>query len=309
MSPHLSRRRFLAISASAIAAPAFAEAPSARWRGYALGGAASARIEGLEGARAAPVFAGIEAELARLEAIFSLFRAESAISELNRSGVLRRPPPELLEVLALCDRLHSASDGAFDPTVQPLWTLHARSAADARPIDRQRLVESLALTGWNKLRFDTSEIRFPVPGMSITLNGVAQGYITDRISGLLEGMGLVQILVDMGEIRAMGSRSDGNAWTAGIAAPDGNLVHRVRLKDRALATSAPSGTVLDPAGRVGHIFDPRTGVAVAGRTLVSVSAPQAAVADGLSTACCVVNDGAIPKVISRFPGARSEILL
>ena len=39
-------------------------------------------------------------EVQRLEAIFSLYRGDSAISRLNADGQLRAPPNELVELLA-----------------------------------------------------------------------------------------------------------------------------------------------------------------------------------------------------------------
>jgi hypothetical protein len=49
-------------------------------------------------------------------------------------------------------------------------------------------------------------------GTELTLNGVAQGYITDRIAELLARRGYRNVLVDLGEVRALGSRDDGSAF-------------------------------------------------------------------------------------------------
>ena len=63
------------------------------------------------------------AEVDRLEDIFSLYRANSALSRLNESGILTDPPFELLECLSLCGSVNRATGGLFDPTVQSLWHL------------------------------------------------------------------------------------------------------------------------------------------------------------------------------------------
>ena len=52
------------------------------------------------------------------------------------------------------------------------------------------------------------------PGMAITLNGIAQGYITDRVADLLRNEGFDQAMVDLGEWRALGSHPDGRPWRA-----------------------------------------------------------------------------------------------
>ena len=76
------------------------------------------------------------AELRRLEAIFTLYRAESELSRLNRDGYLLAPSPEMLAALDLAGRVHVATGGRFDPTVQPLWRAYA--AGDAQAIAAAR---------------------------------------------------------------------------------------------------------------------------------------------------------------------------
>ena len=114
----MNRRRFLAISATAlIASPA--RAGTVRWRGVALGAEAEITLRG-DPARAERALAAARRSLAEAEALFSLYRADSALSRLNREGRLN-PPPRFAELMRLCDTLWRATGGRFDPTVQPLW--------------------------------------------------------------------------------------------------------------------------------------------------------------------------------------------
>ncbi len=298
---NLSRRRFLTISAACAAFPSGGVAASnARWNGVALGAETSLRLEGLTDAQAAPVITSVEAEVKRLEMIFSLYKPESQISKLNRDGFLAGPAPELLDVLSLCSVLTTATDGAFDPTVQPLWRALAAQATGSE------IELAKAAVGWQGIVFDSGEIRLPKPGKSaLTLNGIAQGAITDRVSDLLKDFGLRDVLVDMGEIAALGQRGDGSAWRVGLITPDGTIRQRITLRDRAVATSAPEGTMLGE--NQGHILNP-TGGRVHNKT-VSVSAPSAAVADGLSTALCLLPPESLPTVLDRFPEAKLELLI
>lgn len=295
----LNRRRFLAISAAAAAGLAAPGAPAGTrqaWTGIALGARASIR---LDHPQAEAIAGRAAAEIARLETIFSLFRADSALSRLNAAGRLEAPPPELLACLALSGAVHAASGGAFDPTVQPLWALWAeRAAADSRPRPAE-LSEARARGGWPDLRFDAAAVTL-ADGMALTLNGIAQGYIADRIADLLAAEGLTDILIDTGEMRALGQRPGGGDWPVRLAQGG-----EAPLRDRALATSAPLGTVFDAAGRFGHILDPRTGEPVAPHWAgVSITAPSAALADALSTAACLMPDrGAIDALAARFAGA------
>lgn len=122
--------------------------------------------------------------------------------------------------------------------------------------------------------------------MGITLNGIAQGYITDCITRLLRQGGLERALVDMGEIRGLDRRAAPGDWQVGLADPRApqRILAAVPVRNQALATSGGYGTALDAAGRYTHLFDPRTGSAQPRYQSVSVMAPNAAMADALSTA-------------------------
>ncbi len=308
MNAPITRRRFLTITAALAALPSLAVAapPVANWRGTALGAGATLRLVGLTDDDARDTFVAVEAELARLEAIFSLYKIDSALSSLNRVGRLTDPPPEMLELLSICAAIHVSTNGAFDPTIQSLWTLYADT--QGRMPSAAKLRDAQARTGWANVLISSTEIVFARSGMAMTLNGIAQGYITDRIAGLLRGRGFTNVLIDMGEVVALGHRGDGRGWQAGIAAPDGRVVRRTTLSDRALATSAPMGTLLDPDGKVGHILDPRHGTPVATRDLVSVSADRAVLADALSTAFCIMDDSEVAAALRDYPTARPELL-
>lgn len=295
-----SRRRFLAISAAAIAFPSLTTAqPVYTWQGLALGARATLRLAHPE---AKAITARVAAEISRLEDVFSLYRSQSALAQLNQMGELRDPPFELLECLSLAGQVHKASGSRFDPTVQPLWASYANAAVAGGLPDDQMLADAIAVTGWKKVGFDAGAIVLE-PGMGLTLNGVAQGYIADRIADMLHAEGLTDILIDTGEFRALGTHPDGQAWPVKLAAGGS-----VRLASRALATSAPLGTTFDEGGQVGHILDPRTG-----QTMlpvwqeVSISAPSAALADALSTAGCLFDTRAgLAACVSHFKDAKVE---
>ncbi|WP_205536220.1 FAD:protein FMN transferase [Shinella zoogloeoides] len=298
----MTRRRLIAISAAFAALPAAARADggTARlWTGQALGARASIRLDHPDGEAIA---ARVMAEIGRLEDILSLYRPESALSRLNREGHLAAPPFELLECLSLAGAVHHASGGLFDPTVQPLWVLWAEAAAKGRRPDAKSLEGVLRKTGWERVELDAAAITLR-PGTALTLNGIGQGYVADRVAALLEAEGLTDILIDTGEFRALGGRPHGGEWPLRLETGG-----RVALRQRALATSAPLGTTFDQAGRDGHILDPETGMpAPAQWRSVSISAPSAAIADALATAACLMPDReAVLAMIGRFDGARLE---
>lgn len=279
----LNRRRFLSIAAVAALTPAaMRAAPLYVETGIALGARVTLRLAHPD---AAAISARAMTEIRRLEGIFSLYQPQSDLVRLNRDGQLQNPPFELLDCLSVADAVHRASDGRFDPTVQPLWLAHAQAAENRQALDERGRAEALALTGWDKVTLDATRIAMR-PGMALTLNGIAQGYIADRVARLLADEGLSDVLIDSGEMRALGGRPDGTAWPVKLASGG-----QVGLRSRALATSSPLGMTFANDGRTGHILDPRSGHPVPARwSSISISADSAALADALSTAACMASD-------------------
>ncbi|MGB0508368.1 MAG: FAD:protein FMN transferase, partial [Pikeienuella sp.] len=173
MTNHLNRRRFLAISgACLIAQPAMAQ--THRWSGIALGAEAEVTIHGPKDI-AAPALSQIQNLLQLAEAQFSLFDPDSALSNLNRSGTLTNPAPVFQQLLSAVDPIHNATNGLFDPTVQPLWQALAEGKDPA---------EAEALIGWRDVKHGTNQITLR-HGQALTLNGIAQGFATDLVTAAL----------------------------------------------------------------------------------------------------------------------------
>ena len=304
-----TRRRFLAIAAAAAgfplaAAGARAEAaPLHRWSGAALGAAAEIVLHDPDAAHAHRLIARCVAEIERLEDVFSLYRPDSALSRLNRDGRIAAPPLDLVALLAEARVFSEKTEGAFDATVQPLWRLHAahfaQPGADARGPAEDEIAQARALVDYRAVDIGPAEIRFARPGMAVTLNGIAQGHITDRVAALLQDAGMGDVLLDIGEVRALGRHPAGRPWRVGLrrAAEPETVARTVALADRAMATSAGIASPFEPSGRHHHLFDPATGRPAPGTGQVSVIAPRATAADALSTALAVCP----PTLAARFP--------
>jgi len=302
----ISRRRMLGIAGAAaglaavgggLAALLRTDAPPSRpgyrWRGVVLGAPASIVIAHHDRAAARRVVADCLAEIARCERIFSLYRPDSALTALNRTGALGAPPADLLALLSVARRVHGASKGAFDPTLQPLWRLYAdhfaRTPDDRAGPDAKTIAAVMTRVGFDKVAIEADRIALR-PGMALTLNGIAQGFIADKVAAVMHAGGIRDTLIDLGEIRALGRHESGRAWRAGIRAPGepGRMLSTVELVNTALATSGDDGTQFDAAGRFGHILDPRTGKPARSNRSASVRAPTAALADAISTALFVM---------------------
>lgn len=314
MRDRLSRRRFIGIFAAAAGlTPSLssgmtrAAAHAVTWRGRALGASAELILHHHDPEVAKQLVKRVVVEIERLEQIFSLYMPGSSLSALNSTGALATPPIELVELLKRSREIWSLSSGVFDPTVQPLWSLYVQhfshpGAALAGPPPGD-LVRVLSLVGFGGLMFDRSRIAFAKRGMAITLNGIAQGFITDRIIALLHNAGVVNTLADIGEIRAMGYREGGSAWRVGIAGTS----HVADLVDRAVATSSPDGFRFAGTESPAHLLNPLTGLSAARYRSVSVLAPDATTADALSTACSFLDPDEIGALLGEVPGVEVHL--
>jgi thiamine biosynthesis lipoprotein len=317
MSPELSRavwpvsrRRALSVIAGAaglMVAPVGRskpfELPIYEWRGVALGAEASLRLAHPDRNAAAHVLDRCLDEIARLERIFSLHRPDSELSRLHRDGRLEVASHDLRILLAESRRFSELSGGAFDVTVQPLWQLYAAHFA-AHPGDSlgppaARLEAAHRLVDHRAIALDGVRVRLLRPGMAVTLNGIAQGYITDRVADLLRDAGFASVLVQLGETVAGDPPGDGRSWRIGIPdpfAPD-RLIEAFDAVDTAIATSSGHATRFDAAGRHHHLFDPVTGRSADRCASVTVLARSAATADALSTALAILPLAAAPDLL------------
>jgi thiamine biosynthesis lipoprotein len=307
LNPSLSRRRFLITAAACglpLAASAAAPAP-VEWSGLVLGGVGSIRLYHPDRQAARTLLARVADEARRLERIFSLYDPNSDLSRLNRAGILVDPAPELVDLLGDAAHVAALTGGAFDPTVQPLWTLYAdhfsAEGHDPNGPSEAAVRAALGHVGLHHLHVSRDRIALD-SGAALTLNGIAQGSITDRVVALLRQAGITSALVDMGEPCALG-RAEGRPWRVGIADPrDGRGVARdVPLADRAAATSAAYGFAFVPGGRLNHLFDPKTGLSADPRRSLTVLAPDATTADGLSTALSLMDAEAIGRIVQGNP--------
>lgn len=271
----MNRRRFLAITAAALALPGAAHAETT-WQGTALGAEATVTLTGPR-ARAEAALAALPALLNAIEDEFSLYRPASTLSRLN-AGSSVTPSPAFAALLGQCTLIHDATEGAFDPSVQPLWRALATGTPTHTPI------------GWQHVPRGTP-LRLH-PGQALTFNGIAQGHATDAVAAHLAAHGFTHALIDIGELAALGG-----PFRIGLMDPDAGLTGTATLTSRAIATSSPRATLV--AGQP-HILHPQ-GLPPLWSS-VTVEADTATLADALSTALVFHDAPKIARIRTRLPG-------
>lgn len=322
MADRITRRRAIRISAAAaglalcpLGTARAAGVGAATWRGTAMGAAATIEIHHPDRAFAQRLIARAVAEAARLERRFSLYRADSDLVSLNKTGVLIAPAPELVDLLSQSLHYSKLTEGAFDVTVQPLWETYWRhfTMPDAKATGPAAgtIASAAERVGHEHLLVNRDRIAFAKSGMGVTLNGIAQGYITDRVTDLLRSEGIAQTLVDMGEARCIGTHPSGRPWNVAIAESDnaGRTRQTIPLIDQAVATSGAYGFRFDRDGRFNHLFDPKTGASAQAYRSVTVVAPTATAADALSTAFSLMPPHDIDRTLDQLHEVSAYLLL
>ena len=237
----------------------------------------------------------IEKLFTEIDNSLSIYNDSSVISAINAN---RSDLTDTLfrEVFRDAAEVSEESGGLFDITIGPLVKSWGFGPDAMKRFNPSMLDSLLALVGMDKVRLEGDRIIKADPDMFIDVNAIAQGYTVDLVADLIVSRGIKQCLAEVGgEVRTVGDKN-GMGWKVGIDTPaDGNytpgadIQARIRLDDRALATSGNYRKFFVENGvKYSHTIDPRTGYPVK-HTLLSATiiAPTGAVADAWATACMV----------------------
>lgn len=250
------------------------------------------------------------AQIQRVEEAASLFRAESALSRLNRDGALNDAPQALVEMLLAAQEVSALTNGAFDVTVQPLWKLYEASYAAGHAPAAEELDAVRDRIGYRNIAIDGRRVRLLKPGMALTLNGIAQGYATEQCLRALADHGIADAFLNTGEIGIAGKRDGKDPWTAGIADPrhEGAYVALARPLSGVLATSGDYATAFSNDFSVHHIFDPKTLRSPPKMASVSVLAESGALADALATAMMIMEPNESLALAEKLSGVEALLV-
>jgi FAD:protein FMN transferase len=265
--------------------PAFAATPELRRHDYsadAMGGTFTIAAYTATPAQGEAAAAAAFAELRRLEALLSHYRAESVWSEVNRDAATRpvHVPEELFELVAAALDYSRRSEGAFDITVGPLMRVWGFRDGNGRPADDDAVAAARGRVGHEHVRLDEANrtVRFAREGLELDPGGIGKGYAVDRLLAVLRAHGIERALVSAAgsTIAALGAPPGQDGWPVSLAAtPADPGAVRLRIRDESLSTSGQRGRFFRVEGRMqGHILDPRTG-RPAPAVLAAVIAPRA----------------------------------
>ncbi|HLG96828.1 MAG TPA: FAD:protein FMN transferase [Bryobacteraceae bacterium] len=207
-------------------------------------------------------------------------------SELMRltscAGVAVPVSPILFESVQFAIRVAEESGGAFDPAVGHQMERRGFNR-NHRTGQTVRTPISPEPATYRDIRLDpdrrTIQLQRP---LILDLGAVVKGLAIDLAARELQPFSDFSIDAG-GDLYAGGCNPEGEPWRIGIRHPrrEGEIIYQLRITNQAVCTSGDY-----ERGR--HILDPRTGQPAASAASVTVVAPNAMLADALSTAAFVL---------------------
>ena len=254
-------------------------------------------------------------ELLGVERMMTRFTSSSDIGRANaaaaRDGVA--VSPETAQVVAEALRWAESTDGAYDPAIGgavALWDVTHRHAPPAEDAVRRlagrglhRAVDVGTLRGAPALRYHDADVH-------LDLGAIAKGYGVDRAAAALRARNVRGALVNVGgDLYAIGSSPEGDAWRVGVQDPADQraLIATLDVSDAAVATSGTYRQFFRYRGmRFHHLLDPVTAKPrITGTRSLTIQADCCMHADVAATALYGMPAGDAARILARrAPGAR-----
>ncbi len=241
----------------------------------------------------------VKALLEKVNGQMSTYQKDSELSLFNQNTSTDWQPvsSEFYEVIKEALKISQLSNGLFDVTVGPLvnlWGFGPEEMTFKAP-DETSVKNRLNLIGYNhlKLKEDGLFVKKDIAGLYVDLSGIAKGYGVDQVASLLERLGIVDYMVEIGgEIRVKGKNNKGEPWQIAVEKPteESRSIEKIlAITDTGMATSGDYRNYFEVDGvRFSHTIDPRTGKPIKHKLAsITILSDTSMEADALATAIMV----------------------
>jgi thiamine biosynthesis lipoprotein len=253
-------------------------------------------------------------EVERVEKVFSIYRDDSSVAHLNKTGFLNTNF-EVFSLVKKAKEFYGLTEGQFDITVAPLARLWKAAFKENKIPTDEEIKGALALVDFNRVGLDSknNNIQFLQRGMQVDFGAFAKGYAVDCAVDRLKEEGIDSAIVNAGgDIYCLGKKFN-KPWKIGIQNPrdKNSLLADLELEDSAVATSGDYEQFVEINGkRYSHIIDPRTGYPVDNDVAsVTVVAKNAITADIVATSVFLLGKEKGIRVFEKYEGVEKIIVI
>lgn len=211
----------------------------------------------------------------------------------------------IIDLLLYAKEMYNTTDGIMNiamGSVLSIWHNYRTigkdnpEAASLPPMDE--LKAAAAHTDISKLIIDEAKntVTLTDSDMTLDVGAIAKGYATERVARLFEDKGVTGYVLNVGgNVRTIGSKSDGSKWTVGVENPNGgDYLAYLQLDGQSVVTSGSYQRFYYVEGKpYHHIIHPDTLMPAEGYLSISIVCDDSGLGDALSTAlfCLSNQDG------------------
>ncbi len=170
--------------------------------------------------------------------------------------------PETAQCISAALEYSKASDGLFDITigaVTSLWDF----VVGVKP-DDAAIQEAVKHVDYHCVQVDGTTVTLTDPEAMLDLGGIAKGFITDDLVGILRDAGCESAMLSLGgNVYVLGESFRGDNWNVGVQDPNGatdDVIASVPAQNKSVVTSGLYERSFTQDGVLYyHILDPKTG--------------------------------------------------
>jgi thiamine biosynthesis lipoprotein len=257
------------------------------------------------------------AEFDRLDKLHTVWLPDSDVSRVNaKAGVEAvAVSADTIDIVAKALELSRLTKGKFDVTfgaLSGLWKFDHDQDDKIPP--QQEIDRRLPYIGWEMVKLDRSKgtIALEKAGMKMHLGGIGKGFAVDHGAAILRRRGILDFMVQAGGDLYVAGHRGGRNWNVGIRDPRGPPNEFFAAAEVTDATFSTSGDYerffIQDGKRYHHILDPDVGRPAMTCRSVTIMAPDATTAEGLSKGVFILGPKEGLLLIESVPGAAAVIV-
>ena len=201
---------------------------------------------------------------------------------------------ETIDILQEAIKYSELTEGAFDISIASLTELWHINDNDGVLPTEEEIQEAMSHVNYQCIQIDKNRVRLTDEKAQIDLGGIAKGYIADKLDELMKERGVTSAMINLGgNIKVVGSKTDGSSWNIGIQKPfadENEVLGSVQVRDKTVVSSGIYERYFEYEGKIyHHILDKNTGApSESDLQAVTIIGASSTAADALSTSCLLL---------------------